>query len=254
MAGSADISRDRRHRASDASESFGEAAFVRTESTEHGPYYPFPQASNVSEAFLTAQPSPSQVREQEHRLEDDLAMLERLRGSFQIRTRLCSLPPLCASHGRGGQTTLMSSMPIRTLSTRRLQVTPPPAHPASNLAKVLKRIHDSSFIVRYFMYIIPVSALLSVPLLVGTLAYGTDAKSVGGVQLLWFSVWLEIVWLTLWASRVSHIPNCLVQSTLLTNPLRSPLKRYRGRLASFAPCLRTIARSGGIWASSSSYL
>jgi hypothetical protein len=27
--------------------------------------------------------------------------------------------------------------------------------------------------------------------------------SVGGVELLWFSIWLMIIWLTLWAGRVS---------------------------------------------------
>ena len=47
----------------------------------------------------------------------------------------------------------------------------------------------------------PLVIVLLIPLLVGALAYPN--ASVGGVRLVWFSVWLEIVWLTLWAGRVS---------------------------------------------------
>ena len=60
------------------------------------------------------------------------------------------------------------------------------------------------------MYIIPVAGLLLIPLLFGALLYGQDQKTVGGVELLWFSVWLEIVWLTLWAGRVCRLFNLRV--------------------------------------------
>lgn len=77
----------------------------------------------------------------------------------------------------------------------------PPEHPSSNFARAFKRIHDSSFLIRYFSYIMPLVTLLLIPLLLGALVF--KRANVGGVRLMWFSVWLEIVWLTLWGGRVT---------------------------------------------------
>ena len=77
----------------------------------------------------------------------------------------------------------------------------PPDNPSNNVARVFKRIHDSSFLIRYFMYIMPLVTLLLIPLLIGALVF--KRSNVGGVRLMWFSVWLEIVWLTLWGGRVT---------------------------------------------------
>lgn len=71
----------------------------------------------------------------------------------------------------------------------------------SKVAKFLKKIHNSSFLVRYFVYITPFTVLLLIPVLFGLLLF--PSASVGGVRLFWFGIWLEIVWLTLWAARVS---------------------------------------------------
>ncbi|BCS27714.1 uncharacterized protein APUU_60762A [Aspergillus puulaauensis] len=76
----------------------------------------------------------------------------------------------------------------------------PPESPATKLSAFVKKVHESSFIVRYLTYIVPVVLLLLIPLLLGALKY--TETSVGGVELMWFSIWLEIVWLTLWAARV----------------------------------------------------
>lgn len=81
----------------------------------------------------------------------------------------------------------------------------PPAKPATQLAKIFIKIHESSFLVRYFCYIIPVSLVLLVPLLLGALVF-TD-QTVGDVEMMWFCVWLEIVWLTLWLGRI--IAKCI---------------------------------------------
>ena len=51
----------------------------------------------------------------------------------------------------------------------------------------------------------PLSSVLLVPILLDIYAYGRDTKPVGGeggVELLWFGIWLEVVWLTLWATRI----------------------------------------------------
>lgn len=90
----------------------------------------------------------------------------------------------------------------------------PPQNPSTSLAVFIKKIHQSSFIVRYFAYIFPVSVLLLIPLLVGALGYHHNV-SVGGVELMWFAIWLEIVWLTLWAGRVSVSCEITVREKLL---------------------------------------
>jgi small-conductance mechanosensitive channel len=61
-------------------------------------------------------------------------------------------------------------------------------------------------------------AILLIPVLLG--AFQFQSANVGGVKLLWFGVWLEIVWLTLWAGRI--LAKCLpwpigIISSLFTN-------------------------------------
>lgn len=91
----------------------------------------------------------------------------------------------------------------------------PPEHPIGNTARLFKRIHESSFLVRYFTYIIPVLALILIPLMLGALVF--KRAGVGGVRLMWFCVWLAIVWLTLWGGRVSIflLPCCAAMWLLI---------------------------------------
>ncbi|KAJ5091111.1 hypothetical protein NUU61_005981 [Penicillium alfredii] len=94
----------------------------------------------------------------------------------------------------------------------------PPETPNTKIAAFVKKLHESSFIVRYLTYILPVVLLLLIPLLVGALKY--TKASVGGVKLMWFAIWLEIVWLTLWAGRI--VGKCLppavgIMASIFTN-------------------------------------
>ncbi|KAG5950291.1 hypothetical protein E4U53_005307 [Claviceps sorghi] len=59
--------------------------------------------------------------------------------------------------------------------------------------------------VRYLVYLFPGAALLLIPVLLGALRYSDGSKLVGGpggVDLMWFGIWLEIVWASLWVSRM----------------------------------------------------
>lgn len=59
--------------------------------------------------------------------------------------------------------------------------------------------------IRYLVYLIPGAALLLVPVLLGLLAIDQEANPVGGdggTYLMWFGIWLEIVWGSLWVSRM----------------------------------------------------
>ena len=199
----------------DASTSSGEDYnAVGDGSAEHGQSYRLhPQTSSDSQTFYTNQITMSQTREQESRLDDDLAMLQ----AERVVSRSKDRPSSSLSKSRSRRTEHIDEFDVNTNPVHeKTAIYKPPEHPTSNIAKIFKRVHNSSFLVRYFMYIIPVAALLSVPLLIGALVYKNDDKGVGGVELLWFSVWLEIVWLTLWAGRVGDRALINIRAPLLT--------------------------------------
>ncbi|KFG86288.1 Mechanosensitive ion channel family protein [Metarhizium anisopliae] len=59
--------------------------------------------------------------------------------------------------------------------------------------------------VRYLVYLFPGAALLLIPVLLGAFRYNDGSNLVGGdggVELMWFGIWLEIVWASLWVSRM----------------------------------------------------
>ena len=156
--------------------------------------------SNESQQYLGQQRSSSQAREEEHRLDDDLAVLQAERVVSSARNNLG--PSTTLGRSRSRRTDPVDEFDVNTNPVHEKNALYRPLeHPTTNVAKIFRRIHESSFLVRYFMYITPISALLLIPLLFSALLF--KASHVGGVQLLWFSVWLEILWLTLWAGRVS---------------------------------------------------
>ncbi|KAJ4322205.1 hypothetical protein N0V84_004918 [Fusarium piperis] len=56
--------------------------------------------------------------------------------------------------------------------------------------------------VRYCLYLFPGAALLLIPVLLGGFVFKNGERDVGGVDLMWFGIWLEIVWGVLWVSRM----------------------------------------------------
>ncbi|KAH7399428.1 mechanosensitive ion channel-like protein family [Pyrenochaeta sp. MPI-SDFR-AT-0127] len=151
--------------------------------------------------------SPSQTREQASRLNDDLAVL-------QIEQELSNADAL-----HRGQSITRSMTRVRSrredlvdefdAATNPLHEQAarykPPENPSTSFSKFFKKVHNSSWIVRYFTYITPIVLLILVPLLVGVFAFPN--ANVGGVKLVWFSIWLMIVWLSLWLGRL--IAKCL---------------------------------------------
>lgn len=178
-------------------------------------HQPFPEESGpsgttnlqVDTAFdrdLMAMRSPSAAREQSLRLEDDLALLEAERvasASTREDHDKDDKSATSASRTRSRRSENVDEFDEATNPLHeKAAVYNPPENPNTTVSVFIKKLHQSSFIIRYFTYIVPVVVLLLIPLLVGALAFPN--ASVGGVELLWFSVWLEIVWLTLWAGRV----------------------------------------------------
>ncbi|KAH8691959.1 Mechanosensitive ion channel family [Talaromyces proteolyticus] len=162
--------------------------------------------------------SPSAVREYALRLDDDLAVLEAER--VVSNSQRSDGPSLQRSRSHPSQAVDEFDVATNPLH-ETAAIYNPPETPTTNLARIFKRIHQSSFLVRYFFYISPVTLIILVPLLLGALVF-KDA-SVGGVKLLWFSIWLEIFWLTLWAGRIAAkcIPYALgIITTVFTNNSR----------------------------------
>lgn len=146
----------------------------------------------------------SHSREAENRLNDDLAMLhaERVvsRAQSSRRSGLQVSKSVSMQRTRSRQEPVdqfdVDTNPIHETATAYK----PPENPSGKVARVFKKIHNSSFLIRYFTYIVPLVALILIPLLIGALLF--KKAHVGDVRLMWFCVWLEIVWLTLWGGRV----------------------------------------------------
>jgi small-conductance mechanosensitive channel len=173
--------------------------------------------------FEYARPSPSQTREEASRLDDDLAMMkvERI-----VTTTDDKAIPEGRSSAQLHRSRSRAPEPIDEFDAatnplhEKTAIYKPPEHPSTKVAKLFKYVHGSSWLVRYITYIAPVTILLLIPLLIGALLPAGQDANVGGVQLVWFGIWLEIVWLTLWLARIIAkaipVPFGLV-SSLFTN-------------------------------------
>ena len=70
----------------------------------------------------------------------------------------------------------------------------------TKIGNFLWKIHSANVLTRYALYILPVAALLAVPLILTDTVY-KDAKA-GEVRLLGIFVWLEVIWGSLWICKL----------------------------------------------------
>lgn len=165
--------------------------------------------------------SPSQSREASSRLDDDLEFLKVERQISRIAEEEASEMHSTLGRSRSRRDDTVDEFDIATNPIHeKTAVYKPPAHPMGKFSKFWKKLHQSSFVVRYITYITPVVLILLIPLLIGALVSPATSATVGGVELLWFMIWLEIVWLTLWAGRL--LAKCLpwpigLVSSIFTN-------------------------------------
>ena len=158
--------------------------------------------NNEKQEYLGGSTDQTQSREQEHRLNDDLAMLQ----AEQVVSNVHSYDPNNLSASMTMRRTRSRPEPIDQFDVNTNPIHEkaanftPPEHPTTKAAQVFKRIHDSSFLVRYFLYVVPLVLVILIPLMLGAFVF--PHASVGGVRMMWFCVWLEVVWLTLWGSRI----------------------------------------------------
>lgn len=70
----------------------------------------------------------------------------------------------------------------------------------NRLGRIYQAIYNFSIITRYMIYVIPIGALLAIPIIVGA-TVAQDAY-IGGVHLYWFFTWVEVVWVSLWGCKI----------------------------------------------------
>jgi len=94
----------------------------------------------------------------------------------------------------------------------------------NTMGRIYKKILDFSIITRYMLYVAPLALILAIPIIVGGPPI-TDNPMIGKVQLRWFFVWVEIVWCSLWASKlVAHFLPFVFQ--MLVGVVNSGIRKY----------------------------
>lgn len=66
----------------------------------------------------------------------------------------------------------------------------------NTMGKIYYKILNFSIITRYFLYVLPLALVIGVPIVVGA-TVAQNAK-IGGVRIVWFFAWVEIIWLSIW--------------------------------------------------------
>ncbi|KAL9602778.1 MAG: hypothetical protein Q9219_001621 [cf. Caloplaca sp. 3 TL-2023] len=70
----------------------------------------------------------------------------------------------------------------------------------TQMGKIYDKILKFSIVTRYFLYVLPLALLIAIPIIIG--ASAKKNATLGGVRIVWFFSWLEIVWLSLWVSKL----------------------------------------------------
>ena len=71
----------------------------------------------------------------------------------------------------------------------------------TQMGYIYDKILNFSIVTRYFLYILPVAILISIPIIIGATA--AQGSNIGGVRIVWVFSWLLIVWFSLWVSKLA---------------------------------------------------
>ncbi|KAI9833149.1 MAG: hypothetical protein M1819_003771 [Sarea resinae] len=70
----------------------------------------------------------------------------------------------------------------------------------TQMGKIYTKVLNFSVFARYIVYILPLAIAIAIPIIVG--ATVAEHADIGGVRIVWVFTWIEIVWLSLWGSKV----------------------------------------------------
>ena len=71
----------------------------------------------------------------------------------------------------------------------------------TQMGHIYNKILNFSIVTRYFLYVLPVAFIISIPIIIGATA--AQNATLGGVRIVWIFSWLLIVWLSLWVSKLT---------------------------------------------------
>lgn len=93
----------------------------------------------------------------------------------------------------------------------------------NSLGKIYYAVLNFSVVTRYFIYVSPLAFIFAIPIIIGATA-DTDAN-IGGVRIVWFFTWIEVVWIGLWVAKIfAHFLPYLFQ--LFAGFVSSGTKKY----------------------------
>ncbi|KAK2759395.1 hypothetical protein FQN54_002873 [Arachnomyces sp. PD_36] len=70
----------------------------------------------------------------------------------------------------------------------------------TRMGRIYAAIMNFSVVTRYFVYVLPLATLFAIPIIIG--ATVAQNATIGGVRIVWFFTWIEVVWLSLWVSKI----------------------------------------------------
>jgi hypothetical protein len=68
----------------------------------------------------------------------------------------------------------------------------------TKMGKLYKTVLNFSVVTRYFIYVLPLAAVLAIPIVLGIVA--VPQVHVGGVRMVWFFTWIEAGMFSAWRS------------------------------------------------------
>ena len=69
----------------------------------------------------------------------------------------------------------------------------------THMGQIYNKILNFSIVTRYFLYVLPLAVLIAIPIIIEA----TAARKTSSGKVFWFFSWLEIVWLSLWVSKLA---------------------------------------------------
>ncbi|GIZ37597.1 hypothetical protein CKM354_000104000 [Cercospora kikuchii] len=95
----------------------------------------------------------------------------------------------------------------------------------TTMGKIYNKILNFSIVTRYFVYVLPLGLLIAIPIIVGSFYSDERSPKIAGVRMVWFFTWVEVVWLSLWVSKLlAHFLPFVFQ--MLVGVVSSGVRKY----------------------------
>ncbi|CAI7565665.1 unnamed protein product [Penicillium glandicola] len=117
---------------------------------------------------------------------------------MESTTQTTEKEPIIGLHNRGPGRRRRTDTDINELSGKPVES--PEDGTINRMGRFYQAVLNYSLITRYLIYVLPIAILIAVPIIVGATA-AQNAK-IGGVHIYWFFTWIEIVWFSLWTSKI----------------------------------------------------